>query len=189
MRGETLRPQSKATSGESVRTDGDRVRPQFPAPQINEPRAMPLIRLTYFSTNKLSSSTGPDGLKALMNILACANRRNRQDGVTGVLAFDEHTFIQVLEGEREAVWAIFLKILGDERHADVTLVEFRETSERMFENWSMGLACPAPDAPPLFAQQRDSEGRLKLAELDAETILGIVTRMAVASYETLGNRL
>jgi hypothetical protein len=155
---------------------------------------MPLIRLTYFSTNKLSSSTGREGpmgreeLKALTDILACANRRNREDGVTGVLAFDDHNFIQVLEGEREKVWAIFLKILGDRRHTDVTLVEFSETSERLFENWSMGLACRAPDAPLLFADYRDQEGRLRLNELNAEIILGLVTRMAAASYETLGNR-
>jgi hypothetical protein len=125
----------------------------------------------------------------LMEIMASANRRNREDGVTGMLAFDDHNFIQVLEGAREKVWAIFLKILHDERHADVTLVEFRETTERLYEDWSMGLACRAPNAPPLFADYRDNEGRLKLWELNAETILSIITPMVVASYETLGSRV
>lgn len=111
---------------------------------------MPLTRLLY-----LSKSTLADGrrtrLEQLTDILTVAREINRQKNVTGALAYDGEYFMQALEGEREDVWELFVKIFTDKRHADVTLVEFVEVPERLFGNWYMALGTRTPETELLFA--------------------------------------
>jgi len=98
-----------------------------------------LTRLIYHSENHV----GPfdqnmiAGLNAIMDV---AVRRNKNADVTGALIFDACWFLQILEGEREAVSMTFRRIVTDERHDNVTLMEVKAIPERMFGNWWMGLA-------------------------------------------------
>jgi hypothetical protein len=69
---------------------------------------------------------------------AGANNRNR--GITGGLMFNREYFGQVLEGERSAVSALFCEIAKDPRHRSIVIVEASAVENRLFENWSMGLA-------------------------------------------------
>ena len=57
-----------------------------------------LCRLIYFSS--VSSHLQDSDLD---DILAESIKRNERDGITGLLAYDEFNFMQVLEGEEEAV--------------------------------------------------------------------------------------
>jgi hypothetical protein len=58
--------------------------------------------------------------------------------VTGVLCFSDGIFLQVLEGGRSPVSALYNKIACDPRHHDVVLLSYEEVSERSFAGWSMG---------------------------------------------------
>ena len=71
------------------------------------------------------------------NILKSCKTVNPSLDVTGMLFFGEGYFLQCLEGSRENINFLYRKITRDPRHKDVELLEFKEISERYFEEWSM----------------------------------------------------
>jgi hypothetical protein len=71
------------------------------------------------------------------SILASSTRNNPENDITGVLVATETHFLQILEGEFEAVNATFQRITRDERHNTVQLIRFTEINERQFAGWAM----------------------------------------------------
>jgi hypothetical protein len=94
-----------------------------------------LVRLTYAS--RANDGVTPDALTAILK----RSRANNLDcGVTGVLVFSDGIFLQVLEGGRNAVSALYNHIAQDKRHRDVVLLGYEEIDERRFSGWAMGQA-------------------------------------------------
>lgn len=110
-----------------------------------------LTRLVYHSENHLGAVDGKmiAGLNAIMD---ASNRNNERDGITGALVFDTLWFVQILEGERDAVSATLRRILRDERHDAVTVMDCRPLEARQFGNWWMGLALLRGDNSALYAR-------------------------------------
>jgi len=76
----------------------------------------------------------------LVRMLAKAGRHNFRLDITGMLLYTEGSFFQVLEGNEQAVHALYEKIMADTRHAQaIKLIEER-IDTRAFSRWSMGLA-------------------------------------------------
>lgn len=48
-------------------------------------------------------------------------------------------FVQLLEGEKEAVLNTFNKISLDQRHGELTVLLEGTSEKRIFSNWSMGF--------------------------------------------------
>ena len=71
-------------------------------------------------------------------ILKKSKANNPKAGITGVLCFSEGIFMQVLEGGRNAVSALYNRIANDARHIEVALLDYEEIAERRFAGWSMG---------------------------------------------------
>jgi len=92
-----------------------------------------LVRLLYAS--RASGSVNPE---ALSSILKKSMAHNPTVGVTGVLCFSGAIFMQVLEGGRSQVSALYNRIAGDPRHHDVVLLSYEEIGERHFAGWAMG---------------------------------------------------
>lgn len=92
-----------------------------------------LVRLMYAS--RAASPVDPEELSA---ILRQSKTRNPEAGITGVLCWSGGHFIQVLEGGRAAINALYNRIAADPRHTDVTLLTYEEIAERRFAGWSMG---------------------------------------------------
>lgn len=92
-----------------------------------------LVRLLYAS--RATEALRSDGLAT---ILRQSKRNNPRHGVTGVLCFSGDIFLQVLEGGRASVNAVFHRIASDPRHRDVELLSYEEIDERRFAGWSMG---------------------------------------------------
>lgn len=92
-----------------------------------------LVRLMY-----ASRAAEPMRAETLSAILKQSNQHNPGTGVTGVLCFYGETFLQVLEGGRAQVGALYNRISHDPRHVDVELLSFDEINERNFASWSMG---------------------------------------------------
>jgi hypothetical protein len=91
----------------------------------------------------------------LTEILNEARENNSAKDVTGVLLYSEGTFIQVLEGEPEAIEQIFARIYLDRRHKNIIKLIDKPLEERNFAEWAMGFT--TPDAEKV----RELEGYLK----------------------------
>ena len=94
-----------------------------------------LVRLMY--TSRTAASVDQDTLHGLLR--QCKDNNTRL-GVTGLLCHCSTSgiFMQALEGGRDAVNRLYLKIANDPRHSEVCLLNYEEISERRFASWSMG---------------------------------------------------
>ena len=75
----------------------------------------------------------------LIELLKIARENNAKLNVTGMLLYHEGNFMQVLEGEEDAVTALYHKIAQDPRHHMVTHIGTRPIKERNFSEWEMGF--------------------------------------------------
>ena len=107
---------------------------------------MHLTRLIYFSENVLGNKMLAD----LNQILDASNRNNQKAVITGALLFDTLWFVQVLEGDREQIGATLRRIMADERHENVTVMDARPVERRQFANWWMGLSFLRGDLADLY---------------------------------------
>jgi hypothetical protein len=107
--------------------------------------ASPLVQLAYISAARV-----PFTPKELRELLEKARTNNRRVGATGVLLHAEGSFLQVLEGPRAAVDALYATIGRDPRHDRILRVFRAEIAEPSFGDWSMGFA------------EADSEARARL---------------------------
>ncbi|MBU6260918.1 MAG: BLUF domain-containing protein [Burkholderiales bacterium] len=92
-----------------------------------------LVRLLYASRAAAGSDAATQAA-----ILHQSKAQNPALGITGVLCVSEGIYMQVLEGGRAAVNALYGRILRDPRHRDVELLSYEEISERRFAAWAMG---------------------------------------------------
>lgn len=94
-----------------------------------------MLRLKLY----LSSATRKLDDRDLREILEISRSRNGEAGVTGMLLFHDGNFLQLLEGEADAVEQTWGRIKNDPRHRGILVMldEARET--RLFPDWSMGF--------------------------------------------------
>lgn len=95
---------------------------------------MKYMQLAYAS----SAATTVDDAE-LAEILRISRKYNPKVGITGVLLFHNRSFLQILEGPKEMVEALFELINEDERHDAVVLLMKRMVDARDFGKWSMGF--------------------------------------------------
>ncbi len=110
---------------------------------------MPIHQLVY-----VSAASQAFQKSELLELLTKAREKNRLMGVTGLLLYKEGDFIQLLEGEREAVRRLFETIQADPRHSGTIVLHEGEADQRLFADWSMGfrdLSDPAVQATPGFS--------------------------------------
>jgi len=93
----------------------------------------------------------------LVAILRKSKANNPALGVTGVLCLclTERIFMQVLEGGRDAVNALYNKIVRDARHRDIALLHYQEVAERKFAGWTMGQVNLTKVNPSLLLKYSD----------------------------------
>jgi hypothetical protein len=73
----------------------------------------------------------------LKSILATARRRNTHDAITGALICRHDIYLQLIEGDAAAIDALFARILLDDRHLAVRLLNRVEVADRLFPQWAM----------------------------------------------------
>jgi hypothetical protein len=106
-----------------------------------------LVRLLY-----VSRAAGPQTTTVTSGILTQAQAHNPVQGITGVLCQGQGFFIQVMEGERSRVNALYRRICADNRHHSVEMLLFEEIQERRFGQWSMALIHLSVDDPMVKMQ-------------------------------------
>jgi hypothetical protein len=117
---------------------------------------MMLIRLTYFSRNRLDGRNISKDV-GIADILATSAANNLRDRITGVLICDDRWFAQVLEGAESNVSATFERILRDERHCNVTLVTMQPVAERRYPAFPMKGFVRSDDNDDLFRHYSEHE--------------------------------
>ena len=93
-----------------------------------------------------SCATVPFGDVQLAKLLAQSRAFNAAHGLTGVLLYNHRTIMQVLEGSRATVHAVFARIAQDPRHAEVVKLADGPAPHRLFAQWSMGFHTANPAA-------------------------------------------
>jgi hypothetical protein len=124
-----------------------------------------LVRLMY-----ASRATAPLKPETLNAILKKSTTNNPAVGVTGVLCFSGDIFLQVLEGGRSQVSALYNRIARDERHRDVVLLSYDEIEERSFAGWAMGQVNMSRLNPALLLKYSET------AVLDPYAVSGKVSK-------------
>ncbi len=80
----------------------------------------------------------------LEKILRQARLYNEQRNITGALAYGAGQFMQIMEGEKAELDAIYEKVCRDPRHTALTKLADKEISHRSFANWSMAFQTISP---------------------------------------------
>ena len=86
-----------------------------------------------------SVATRPMDTAGLDELLDVARSRNETLNITGLLIYDEQGFMQLLEGEKADVDAVFASIKKDKRHYDIAVYHRGDIAERAFGDWSMAF--------------------------------------------------
>ena len=99
-----------------------------------------IIQLVYIST-----ATRPMRPEELTELLNHSRERNAERGVTGILMYFKHHFLQILEGPEEQVGALFEKISRDERHKEIRVLLRQSAERRDFTEWQMAFRAVSDD--------------------------------------------
>ena len=94
-----------------------------------------LVRLLYASRSAFEIDE-----PLIASILERSRKYNLEHGITGILCTSSpgNVFLQLLEGGRAEVNALYGDIVRDPRHRDITLLDYAEIPERRFASWRMG---------------------------------------------------
>ncbi len=95
---------------------------------------MHLVRLIYASRVNIR-----DKAEDISDIYTQSLKNNTLKNITGFLCYDEHYFLQLLEGPRTDLNKLYIKILKDTRHEHVEVLDYRDIKKHQFGGWSMDV--------------------------------------------------
>jgi hypothetical protein len=101
-----------------------------------------LTRLLY-----VSKPVGPITTFVTSSILEVCSVNNKKAEITGVLCQGSGIYMQVIEGRRSAINALYFRIISDKRHNQIELLSFEEVGQRRYGQWSMALVQLSIDDP------------------------------------------
>lgn len=93
-----------------------------------------MIHLVY-----LSKAVHPLSDADLEHLLDQCHRNNARLGITGILFYSHGHIAQLMEGEAEAVDALYERITQDGRHSDLRQLVHKPIPARSFASWSMAF--------------------------------------------------
>jgi hypothetical protein len=94
---------------------------------------MCLVQLIYVSTPKSGV------VDSINSSLPEFQVRNRGLGLGGMILSHSCFFLQLIEGHREQVNAIYSRIVTDPRHENVTLIRYNEVRALEFKDWNFAI--------------------------------------------------
>lgn len=123
----------------------------------------------------------------LLYLLAQSRGRNRADGVTGLLVFDQGRFFQWMEGPDEPLARVWRAIRRDPRHEAIEVLADLVIPMRLFSDWHMQFAMRSErDEAALIdgyvAAPADVLERLHRQPLQAPSILAEFSMLGQGPY-------
>lgn len=96
-----------------------------------------LYRMVMMCRTRVALGVG--GLQGeLGSILSCCMKTSVDETLTGALIWDSFMFMEVLEGDGEALERFWDVVRADPRNSDCRRLEYRPIKEREFRTWSVG---------------------------------------------------
>jgi hypothetical protein len=111
------------------------------------------------------------------DILAACNRYDRGSGLTGALVFNEHFFLQAMEGEASRISEQLWKLAADNRHNSMILLSARPVHERDFRGWMVGYAGHSEALDALYLRYGPT-AKLDPSEMQIPGIVGLLRAFA-----------
>jgi hypothetical protein len=133
--------------------------------------ASPLMTLTY-----RSRATSPLSETQLGDLQHHAAARNRAEGITGMMVYNDDRFFQWLEGPPASIARVWTSISRDHRHADIEAISVHTAPTRLFANWNLKLTTGQSD--PLIG------GIAAVAHSSANPAAERLAALAIASEPT-----
>jgi hypothetical protein len=87
----------------------------------------------------VSAARRPFDEGQLAALLTHAREKNERLGVSGILLYEDSSFLQVLEGDEHRVVPLLETIARDARHERVRVLRRTEIERPSFAAWSMGF--------------------------------------------------
>ena len=113
-----------------------------------------------------STATQPISHQQLADILQSSHRNNPPLGITGMLLYCQGKFIQVLEGRRDAVHDLYLKIVKNTLHTNAQVLLEGRLPERNFETWTMGYKALEDTELPALSGFENIDAFFRAAPID-----------------------
>ncbi len=143
-----------------------------------------VFRLIYRSRNLIP---GPDRKVEHGALFSHARSNNKQQHISGALLLSGDWFVQTLEGDEDAVRALYTTIEGDPRHDSVTLVDTQTVEDRVFARWAMTevAAEGEPDIPLIAHRDGISSAAGRGTTQDQEAILDVMRQASRGDAATV----
>jgi hypothetical protein len=93
-----------------------------------------MIQISY-----LSAATRPMSTDEVLALLRQCLANNEANDVTGLLIYNNETFLQTLEGDEQVVDELYRKIQNDPRHTNLILLDRKTIQSRRYADWSMAF--------------------------------------------------
>lgn len=87
----------------------------------------------------ISAATHFKTARELNEIMRASRMRNRAEGVSSLLIYNDGSYAQLMEGPKQAVLNVFERIKKDKRHTGAAIIFQEETDTRITEGWDMQL--------------------------------------------------
>ena len=104
------------------------------------------FRLIYRSRNRIPEHERKAELGAIFSV---ARSQNKKANITGALIMRGDWFVQALEGDEDAVKALYDHITKDRRHERISIIDAQPVPERVFSRWSMAKVSDDDDKPDI----------------------------------------
>ena len=93
-----------------------------------------LYTLCYVSNQNVSFNK-----EDIRDLFKSSRNDNEQRQITGILLYNEGSFFQVLEGEKDIIMPLFQKIKKDPLHKDLIVI-FDKPAEPLFKTYNTGFS-------------------------------------------------
>lgn len=112
-----------------------------------------LLRLTYASRATFPLNRFTSGIQSeVARIMVQSRRNNPRQQLVGALYFGDGCFFQCIEGPEQAVEALYQRLHGDPRHAELRVLAREHVSTPSFSSWAMKLVPNAAEVQALMAR-------------------------------------
>lgn len=89
-------------------------------------------------------------------------KNNSKVGVSGMLVYTPSHFLQVLEGDKDAVETVYNRVKKDPRHQMIKTLAVETTAERAFGNWGMRATMPSAELGAGVLERLTGQAALEL---------------------------